>query len=121
MFFIIGVQGEEKKLEFSQLCTCKACGRYGRYEVYRFCSVLTLFFLPVLRWGKRYEVRESGCGARCALDPELGRRIERGEGAELRDEDLPFRARPAARRCARCGFETNEAYEFCPMCAERLF
>ena len=120
MFFIIGVNPEERKLDFGQMCTCKACGRMGRYEVYRVCTVLTLFFLPLLRWGKRYEVRETSCGARCALDGEIGRRIERGEAVTLADADLPFAARPARRRCPRCCYETGENFAYCPMCGSQM-
>lgn len=123
MFFIMGVSSAEKKLDFSQLCVCKRCGQYGRYEIIMTYTVFTFFFIPLFKWGRRYFVRETSCGARCEIDPQLGRGIERGEVTQLREDDLPFapaRAQDAPRRCEHCGFETDQRYEFCPMCGQRL-
>ena len=74
MFFIMGVSQGQKKLNFDQLIVCGRCGRYGHLEVYMVYSYLSLFFIPVLKWGRRYYVRTTCCNASVELDAELGRK-----------------------------------------------
>ena len=75
MFFICGIDSGQKELPFHQLEICGRCGSYGRYQVFMTYMCLSLFFIPVFRWNRRYYVRMSCCGAVYALNPEVGRRI----------------------------------------------
>ncbi|MBR5047628.1 MAG: zinc ribbon domain-containing protein [Eubacterium sp.] len=119
MFFMMGIVNKEKKLDFDQLEVCRACGRYGHLEVYMTCMVLSLFFIPVLRWKKRYYVRMTCCGAVTEIDKELGRRIEKGLVSSLDAEDLHFYLTEDSRRhCSNCGFTTEEDYAYCPRCGK---
>ena len=129
MFFMMGIFPEEKQLDFTQTGICPACGRLGRYEVFRTCSCLSLFFIPIWRWGKQYRVRMNCCGAVYALDAEIGRRIARGEAAAIRPEDLDGPIGPAVEdhfrraprhRCRFCGYETDENFDYCPKCGRRF-
>jgi len=122
MFFIMGINSDEKKLDFSQMVICSRCGKYGRYEVFMHYMVLSLFFIPLFKWNKRYFVRSKCCNAVYELPKELGQRIARGEKIEISDGDLIW-ARggyKVSRRCGRCGFATDEEFEFCPKCGEKL-
>ena len=95
MFFIIGITGGRKDLRFNQMVICSRCGRYGRYEVYMTYTALSLFFIPCFKWNKEYFVRMSCCGTVYRLDPEVGRRIARGEDLEIQPADLqPVQAGP---------------------------
>ena len=123
MFFIMGVSQGQKKLKFDQLIVCGRCGRYGHLEVYMVYSYLSLFFIPVLKWGRRYYVRTTCCNASVELDAELGRKIQRGEITSLPENiipDSPAMLQSGRKRCASCGFETEEDYQFCPKCGREL-
>lgn len=122
MFFIMGISQGKKKLNFDQLIVCKSCGKYGHLEVYMVYSYLSLFFIPVFKWGKRYLVRAACCDTTVELSPELGRQIARGEITSLPEDVIPSKAFSGSngKRCYACGFETAEDFQFCPKCGARL-
>lgn len=123
MFFMIGIQTKQKELEYNRLVICSACGSYGRYNVIMTYTVLTLFFIPVLRWGRQYYVKMSCCGTEYALNPETGKHIERGNDTEIRPEDLTLLSGHAGRSektCRNCGYATDEDFAFCPKCGQRF-
>lgn len=119
MFFIMGVSQGKKKLNFDQLIICGHCGRYAHLEVYIVYSYLSLFFIPVLKWGRRYYVRTTCCGMTVELEAEQGRQIARGEITSLPESIIPQTYEyhvPGHKHCSSCGFETEEDYQFCPKC-----
>lgn len=149
MFFIMGVSQGQKKLNFDQLVICGHCGRYGHLEVYMVYSYLSLFFIPVFKWGRRYYVRTTCCDTTVEISGDLGRQIDRGEVTSLPESIIPAdyqyrgqgqpqgqtqgQAQPqgqaqtqpevcaqAKKHCPSCGFETEEDYQFCPKCGQRL-
>lgn len=121
MFFMIGINNQQKKLDFNQLFICNVCGQYGRYEVYRICTVLSLFFIPIVKWGKKYYVRTTCCESVYTIDKEVGKQIERGEITELRPEQLQFvEGQRRYRRCGVCGYRTQENFDFCPKCGNPM-
>lgn len=121
MIFIMGITTKQKKLDFYQNWICPRCGKYGRLEVYMEYMCLSLFFIPIIKWNKKYYVHSSCCGSVYSIDKELGNRIARGEGISLREEDLqPVQTGHVyyGRRCRRCGYETYEDFNYCPKCGE---
>ena len=64
----------------------------------------------------------SCCHALYELDPEIGRRIARGENTQIRQEDLTRVAngRSSGKVCQNCGYMTDEDFEFCPKCGSRF-
>lgn len=122
MFFIMGISDGRKQLNFSQLGTCPACGAYCRYQLFVSYTALSLFFIPILKWNRRYVIEVSCCGATFELRAELGRRIERGESVEIHPEDLrPLGATHSKlKRCPHCGYTTGEDFAFCPKCGQRF-
>ena len=149
MFFMMGITQGRKDLTFTQTVICNRCGQYGRYMVFMTYTVLSLFFIPVFRWGKKYYVKMSCCGATYELDREVGREIERGMDVEIRPGDLEYMGgqnpysysgywnnqdyedQPemigkddsyitVIKRCPNCGFSTEEDYDYCPKCGSRL-
>lgn len=121
MFFIIGISQGEKKLNFDQLAVCSCCGKYGHMEVLMIYSYLSLFFIPVLKWGKRYFVRMSCCGKSIEIDKELGQKIHKGEVTRLREDIIPqSHCTNEHKKCERCGFITEEDYQYCPKCGNLL-
>lgn len=130
MFFICGINQGQKEIPYNKLVICGRCGGYGRYQVFMTYMCLSLFFIPVLKWGRRYYVKMSCCGTVYELAPETGRSIARGEQVQVGQADLKLiqagrreQWRPAADRkrvCENCGFETEEDYNYCPKCGGRL-
>lgn len=133
MFFICGVNQGQKELPHSQLVVCSSCGGYGRYQVFMTYMCLSLFFIPVLRWGKKYYVKMSCCGTIYELNPETGARVAGGEQVEIGQGDLtlvrsgsrqqwrPGQIGQGMRRiCQNCGYETEEDFSFCPKCGGKL-
>ena len=119
MFFMIGVTDGRKDFEYGRMVVCKACGAYGRYRVFMTYSSLLLFFIPVLKWNRRYFVESSCCGSLFQLEMEIGQRIARGEDVEILPEHLiPIQGR-TSKRCT-CGYATMEDFEFCPKCGRRF-
>lgn len=123
MFFVGGVSSKEKKLDFSQTIVCPNCDSYGRYEVYMEYMYLSLFFIPTLRWNRKYYVVSSCCGSVYSIDNVLGDKIARGEHITLTEQDLHLIRQGHSfylRKCSNCGFETQEDFQYCPRCAEPL-
>lgn len=125
MFFICGVNSGQKELKFNQLVICGQCGSYGRYQVFMTYMCLSLFFIPVLKWGKRYYVKMSCCGSVYELDSDTGKRIARGEALEIMASDLTLvqggsQQTAGIKQCKNCGYQTNEDFEYCPKCGTKF-
>lgn len=124
MFFIMGISQGQKKLDFDQLIVCGHCGKYGHLNVYMVYSYLSLFFIPIFKWGRRYYVQAGCCGQTVELDPETGKKIASGELTHLPEDIIPAGnsgfAANRERRCPNCGFVTEEDYSFCPKCGGHL-
>ena len=125
MFLMIGISDGRKDFDFSRSILCRFCGKYGRYKVFMTYTVLLLFFIPCLKWNRRYYVQTSCCGRIYELDPELGKRIARGEDVEIRDDDLQDsvyneQSGGFAKTCSCCGFTTYEDFQYCPKCGKEF-
>ena len=122
MLFIMGITEGRKEFDFNQVMTCSACGSMGSFRVFMTYTVLSLFFIPCLKWNKRYYVRSTCCNAVYELDPELGKRIARGEDVRIQPENLTrvLNRGYTVKRCKNCGYATEEDFDFCPKCGERF-
>lgn len=123
MFFMMGITEGRKEFAHNQVTICSRCGSYGRYVVFMTYTVLSLFFIPCFKWNRQYFVRMSCCGTVYRLSSDIGRRIERGENVEIREEDLQpsgQQAGPVYRRCGNCGYATAEEFEYCPKCGRHF-
>ena len=127
MFFIMGVEPKQKQLSYNELFVCNQCGKYGRYEVFLTFMCFSLFFIPLIKWNKRYYVRTSCCGEVYELDPAIGGAIARGKQVEIQPEHLKkvrgygnVQSQGAVKKCPDCGYETAEDFQFCPKCGRQL-
>ena len=123
MFFIMGITQGRKDLEYNQMIICDHCGSYGRYQVFMTYMCLSLFFIPCFKWKKTYYVQSTCCGSVYELDPEIGKRIAKGEEIEILESHLTkvqSGSRNVLKRCDHCGFETREEFDYCPKCGRKL-
>lgn len=123
MFFMMGITQGRKDLDYNQTIICDHCGSYGRYQVFMTYMCLSLFFIPCFKWKKQYYVQSTCCGTIYALDPEIGRKIARGENVEILPRHLTrvqagYQSR--YRKCSNCGYETQEDFDYCPKCGRRI-
>lgn len=88
MFFIMGITDGRKVFDFTQTVICDICGKYGRYQVFMTYTVLSLFFIPCFKWNKRFYVQTSCCNTLYELNPEIGKRIAKGENLEIMPDNL---------------------------------
>ena len=144
---MIGVSEGSKEFDFTQNVICPNCGRYGRYMVFMTYTVLSLFFIPCFKWNRQYFVRMSCCGKIYRLDPEVGKRIAKGEEVQIMPEDLEeadfgwqenssgwyqdcgYADDSISRRanwngssktCSHCGYQADPDFDYCPKCGNRL-
>lgn len=132
MIFIGGISQGQKVLDYTKTVICGCCGGYGRYEVIMTYMYFSFFFIPLFRWNKRFYVKMSCCGAVYELDPAVGKDILKGGQADIRQSDLTLAeegnrrgfyqdgSRKMRKKCSRCGYETEEEFEFCPKCGSKL-
>lgn len=120
MFFIFGMASKEKKLDFTQTIVCSNCGSYGRYEAFMTYSYFSLFFIPLLKWNKKYYIKSSCCGSLYSVDKDIGRRVERGENVNINESDLQEVNVNRSRVCGSCSYPVEDEFEYCPRCGERL-
>lgn len=122
MFFIMGIDPRRKQLQYNNsVFVCDRCGQYGRYEVFMTYMCFSLFFIPLIKWNKRYSVRTTCCDGQYELEPNIGRAIARGEDVQIRAEHLRPLGRvtqPNYKRCTQCGFATTEDFSYCPSCGK---
>ena len=116
----MGINRGRKQLDYHQTMICSACGRYGNYQVYMLYSYLSLFFIPIFKWGRSYVVTTSCCGTTYSLNPEKGKEIEGGLNVEIKGEDLTIIQGRQNKTCHNCGYQAEADFEYCPKCGSKL-
>ena len=127
MFFIMGFGSKSRQLEYAYTMICRVCGKYGRYEIQMTYEYFSFFFIPILKWKKEFYVRTTCCGSVYKLSPEIGKRIARGEEAEIQEQDLELlEAGRTAESCSMqkicpsCGYAADADFQFCPKCGASI-
>lgn len=122
MFFIIGGGNKEEILDFNQMRICPECGSYGRLQLILRYKSLNIFFIPVLKWHKKYLVRVSCCNSIYTINKELARKIEKGERDTIKDEELkPLKVYKDTRTyCRKCSTKVEKDFTFCPNCGSKI-
>ena len=123
VFFVIGINQGQKDLNYSAVIRCGSCGSYSRAQLFVVYSQLLLFFIPTIRWGKRYYVKMACCGSVYELAREKGKQIENEMTADITPDDLVLvqgGRQASVTYCNNCGRELDRAYSFCPYCGEKI-
>lgn len=120
MFLVMGISQKEKQLDYSQMAVCPNCGRLSQVEVFMTYSYFMLFFIPLIKWGKKYYALMKCCGITAELTADVGERIAKGQAVTIDDSTFLSVYSVGRKTCTSCGFTTMEAYDFCPKCGHRL-
>jgi hypothetical protein len=117
-FFIAGVNTKAKDIGNVPNSICPSCGAYANMYVSVLFEALSLFFVPVFKWNRRYLVTLPCCGAVYELDQEEGRAFERGEINTINPGRMHkvsgCSARPGV--CPQCGAALPPGARFCSQC-----
>lgn len=121
MFFIGGITQKQELLQFNQIIECKNCNQYTQLKVFMVYTYFSFFFIPLFKWGKRYFVQTNCCNSVCELSKETGKAIEQGTITSLDVSSLHFMHTQNNRKvCNICGYTTNENFDYCPKCGNKL-
>lgn len=123
MFFVFAISNGEKRLDYSQTMICSKCGQFGRLEVYMTYMYFSLFFIPLIFWNRKYYVKSSCCNTVYSLNPDIGKRIRRGEHVDLSDnhlEPVALSRHSPNKSCANCAYLSEADFDYCPKCGSRL-
>ena len=132
MIFIGGISQGQKIVSEGLIRLCGSCGSRGRYQVLMIYTYFSFFFIPLFKWNKKFYVKMSCCEAVYELNPEKGKALARGQQVDITQSDLTLvqegnrrstyenGAYKVWKKCVRCGYETEEDFEYCPKCGGRL-
>ena len=124
MFFIAGVYPKRIELDYYEPIMCSCCTKYGRYEAFMEYSVFSLFFIPLIKFNKKFYARTTCCNSLYQIkNKEKGLMMERGQGHNvfLNEKDLVLLQKgTCVEKCAGCGYESTAEFKFCPNCGKPL-
>lgn len=120
MVLLFGTSTKESKLDFVQSIVCSNCGLHGKYEAFMTYSVFTIFFIPILKWNKRYYVTSTCCDSLYKVNKDIGRSIERGDNINIDKSDLQAININSSKVCANCKFPIENEFAYCPRCGEKI-
>jgi len=124
MFFIAGIYPKREELDYYEPIMCSCCTKYGRFEAYVEYSVLSLFFIPLFKFNKKYYARTTCCNSLYLItNKEKGLMMERGQGHNvfLKDTDITLIQKGICENtCSNCGFNVSEEHKYCPNCGNKL-
>ncbi|MBE6008588.1 MAG: zinc ribbon domain-containing protein [Lachnospiraceae bacterium] len=122
MFFfaIMGINDEIKQLPFHKNTVCNNCGRYGSLDGFMTCSVFSVFFIPIIRFSKKYYLKASCCGTVFEVDKKKGRKMEYGEQVDFNDSELKASySYHNSSYCPACGYPISYGHNYCPRCGRK--
>ena len=123
LFFIFGISNGEKQLDYNKTIICSKCGQFGRLDVYMTYMYFSLFFIPIIFWNRKYYVKSTCCNTVYSLNPEIGKKIRKGEQADITENDLEevnSYGQTYGKYCKNCGYLARPDFEYCPKCGSRL-
>ncbi|WP_138159470.1 zinc ribbon domain-containing protein [Peptoniphilus catoniae] len=120
MFFVMGINQKEEELNYSPGLSIHDCGKYARVKISVTYSYMSLFFIPVFKFNKRYFASYTCCNKVYEISKDLGREIERGFNPEITDKDYIGEYSTGIFTCPNCGSEVYQGFEFCPKCGNKL-
>ncbi len=118
MFLIFGISQKECEINYTKKVKCPICSKEQIPKIWMKYSYFMLFFIPIIKWNKKYFITLPCCNKFTELDNVAGKKVEKNEEIDI--SHLNFEKCDSKKYCIKCGFQTNENYEFCPHCGEKL-
>lgn len=125
MFFIgiFGIDTKQEEIRDVQNVICKACGLLTSYKLIKTYNLFHFFFIPFIKWNKRYYVISRCCNQVFELSVQKGQELEKGNDVFINDEDL----KPLYNEynygyniCPNCKREVDLSFSYCPFCGVKL-
>ena len=122
MFFFIAIMPIKKVIPYMFSSICKNCSKVCNYEIIMTANCLSIFFIPVFKWGKQYFVQTNCCGSLFSLKKEVGDAIYRGENITITDNDISLIDENFGHsdKCPYCGGDITDYFDYCPKCGRKL-
>lgn len=122
MFFIFAINSKREDLGSFSGSHCKVCGRGETYQAFVTYQVFSIFFLPIIKWDRKYYLRSKCCGSIFELDTDLGRDLEAGRKTDISAADLKLVSTSyrQTKTCPACGYQADPSFEYCPKCGTSL-
>ena len=122
MFFMMGITEGKKELQANcGMIICPECGSYASVRVFVTYMCLSIFFIPVFKWGKKYFAQSSCCNDFLSLAGEKGRALEKGEDVTITASDLTvLYQKNGTKNCRYCEYGVSSDFTSCPHCGNRL-
>ena len=123
MFFICGITNGKDDLSYDGDLFVHSCGAYGRYQVFMTYFKLSLFFIPILKFNKKYFVRTTCCDKIYGLDKSLGQKIENSIDVIILEDDLieiEYEQNSNFKICKNCKYKTHKEFLYCPKCGQKF-
>jgi len=125
MFFIgiFGIGDQVKQIKEFQNVICPDCGTYTRAYLFFSYRYFHFFFIPVIKWNKRYYVRLRCCPDTVyTADKETFERLKISETIDFSrlEKTRPGKNRNTVYRCPDCGNPVDPGFRFCPYCGRKM-
>ena len=123
MFFIgiFGIDQKNKVIYTYRNTVCPSCSSFGSYDVILSYRYFHFFFIPLYKWGRSYFIKTHCCNKLCALDYDIGFRIEKGEQVEINTEHIHCHNQYANKNfCSNCSSEVDPTFQYCPYCGNKI-
>ena len=140
MIFIGGISNGIKQLFYGKRLRCGVCGSLSEVRVIMTYTYFSFFFIPLIKWNRRFFVEFACCASVYELSKEKGMEILHGGEPEILPEDLTLCQRGGAsgnsqetetrqeeredrsdrRYCPHCGREIEVKFSYCPYCGGEL-
>lgn len=124
MFFVFGINNQFKELNINQNIFCNVCGNYGHYKAFVTHMVFSIFFIPIIKWNKKYYIQTSCCETVYEISKDTGKKLECGENISVYEEDIidikQYGSINHMKICPNCQNKIEHDFLYCPICGKKL-
>lgn len=123
MFFIgvFGIDSRESEIKGFAGVVCPDCGRLTQAVLFTRYTYLHIFFIPTLRWNRKYYVKLRCCGSLWEAQEGYAKQlkgIDALDMSRLKKVTEGFGEGGFA-ACADCGRRFDESFSYCPYCGAK--
>lgn len=126
MFLIMGSYPRERILPYSyNKLRVHSCGKYNKIEIIMRYYVFSIFFIPLIKFSKKYYIKFNCCNEIYELDSDIGKSIEKGENIDIDIDKFSYQDKvysdyKLVKTCPNCNRAVDEDFIYCPYCKSKL-